>query len=63
MLWACLGRDCKLGWGWDLYLERLIPVEEEPQNIESKTVNVWGYSVYHLSSTEILDWVSSLFTD
>ena len=36
MSWrGCNGRECKLGWGWNESLNRLISVEGEPHNLTS----------------------------
>ena len=59
--WSCVGRECKLGWGYNKSLNRLIPIKGEPRNITSKAVNEWGYFVGPLSSTVLFPWVSLLF--
>ena len=51
------GRECKLGWGYNESLERLIPVEVEASDIKSETCNLWKCSVRSSSSTNIRYWV------
>ena len=58
--WPCDGCECKLGWGWNESMARLIPVEGRPRNITSKALNQSVYSVYSLSSTVLICWVSFL---
>ena len=59
MSWQlCDGRECKLGWGYNKSLDRLIPVEEEPRNITSDAVKQWWYFTDPLSSTDLVCWVS-----
>ena len=57
----CIGRECKLGWGYNESLNRLIPVEGKPRNVISEAVNQWEYSVVNLSSTDLICWVNLLF--
>ena len=58
--WGCYGRECKLGWGWNESLNRLISVEREPRNITSGALNKWEYFFYNYSSTVLVHWVSFL---
>ena len=58
--WWCNGRECKLGWGYNKSLDRLIPVEGEPRNVISQAVNQWQYFILNLSSTALIHWVSFL---
>ena len=48
-----VGRGCKLGWGYDLSLNRLIPVEEGPPNIKRTYMKGNCKFVYSLSSDTI----------
>ena len=59
--WSCVGRECKLGWGYNRSLDRLIPAEEEPRNFTSEAVNQWEYFAHSLSSKRLIQWVSFLF--
>ena len=56
--WLCNGRECKLGWGYNNSLDQLIPIEEEPLNVTSHTVNQWEYWVFSFSSNIVVYWVS-----
>jgi len=62
--WACNGRECKLGWGWNQSLSKLIPVEDTPVNATSKTMHNWNCCVYLLSSDILHCWKTiSLFLE
>ena len=62
MSWAaCVGREFKLGWGWNQSLDLLIPVQGEPLNVTSEAVNQWEYWVYNLASDCLVRWVVFLF--
>ena len=54
------GRECKLGWGYNESLDRLVPVEGKPNNIALNIDSEWRYYVYNLSSTNIVFSVSFL---
>ena len=54
----CLGRTCKLGWGYNEPLNLLIPIKEEPQDITWKVKNNWEYFVYSFSVDSIPHWAS-----
>ena len=56
-----LGRECKLGWGWNRDLGVLIPVQGQPPNVTSQGCSEWGYYPYTVSSTDIQCWVSFSF--
>ena len=43
------GNECKLGWGYHLTLNKLIPVEREPPNIKSQVRNEWKCN-HHINS-------------
>ena len=58
---AC-GRECKLGWGYNEYLNLLISVQGEPPNAKSEVLNSWYYSTPStVSSTDIERSVSFSF--
>ena len=55
------GRKCKPGWGWNQYLDLLVPVQRKPPNVTSRVTNFWFYGVWDMSSTDIKCWVSFSF--
>ena len=58
----CWGRECKPGWGYNEYLNLLIPVQGRPPNVTSEVDCWWGYDwPENLSSSDIFCKVSSLF--
>jgi len=60
----CLGRDCKLGWGYNKSLNLLIPVKKEPLDVTWKVKNSWEYFVDSFSADNIPYWtVTSLLLE
>ena len=57
----CVGRECKLGWGYNKSLELLIHVQGQPLNVTSQAVNQWWYLVWDLASDDLLCWAIFLF--
>ena len=57
------GRECKLGWGYNESLERLIPVDVEVSDSKPETWSSWECSVRSASSTYVRYWVSFWFLD
>ena len=41
----CIGRECRLGWGYNESTGKLIPIDGEPLNVQSEVVNKWEYKV------------------
>lgn len=57
----CLGRDCKLGWGYNKSLDLLIPVKEEPLDVTWKVKNTWEFFIDSFSVDNIPYWVSLFY--
>ena len=47
--YCCIGRECKLGWGYNESTGQLVPINGEPLNVESEVLNEWGYTVHNQS--------------
>jgi len=59
MIWGCLGRECKLGWGYNKFLHRTVPISGEFPTTGSFR-NWKEYWWYNLSPADIVhsEWIS-----
>ena len=64
----CYGRECKLGWGYNEPMNRLVPVDEEPLNVTSEINNVFKHfdfqspltSMDNVSSSILITFISNI---
>ena len=56
----CWGRECKLGWGYNQDLDKLVPVTGIPPNISPCVTNDTFDHISDLSSNDIYECVRFL---